>query len=62
MPSSLINSDDCISCGACVSECPNNAISESSGTSEVDADKCDNCNGSPACQEICPVDCIKTIS
>jgi len=52
--------DECISCGACEPECPNNAISEGEIIYVIDPDKCTQCVGafeSPKCVEICPVDC-----
>jgi len=51
--------DECISCGACEAECPNNAISEGETIYVIDADKCTECVGaheSSKCAEICPVD------
>ena len=45
-------SDECISCGACASECPVNAISEGDGKYEINADECLSCG---ACAEVCPV-------
>jgi ferredoxin len=55
-------SDDCISCGACESECPNQAISEGDTTYKIDPAKCSECvgaNPSSKCAEVCPVDaCI----
>ena len=51
--------DECISCGACESECPNNAISEGDTTFVIDPDKCTECEGahdSPNCAAVCPVD------
>lgn len=57
----LIN-EDCINCGACEPECPNEAISQGDPVYVVAADKCTECVGaydSPKCVEICPVDgCI----
>jgi len=50
----LIN-DDCISCGACESCCPTEAISEGDGKYIIDADKCTDCG---ACSELCPVRAI----
>jgi ferredoxin len=52
-------SDDCISCGACESECPNHAISEGETIYVIDPKKCTECVGfydSSKCVEICPVD------
>lgn len=52
-------SDECISCGACEPECPNQAISEGETTYVINPDKCTECVGSYAasrCAEICPVD------
>ncbi len=54
--------DDCISCGACESECPNQAISEGETIYIVDPARCTECVGShdtQQCADICPVDaCI----
>ncbi len=56
--------EDCISCGACEPECPNEAISQGDTIYVVDASKCTECVGaydSPKCVEVCPVDgCIVT--
>ncbi len=52
-------SDDCISCGACEPECPNQAISEGDTIYVIDPGKCTECVGSfesSKCAEICPVD------
>ena len=52
--------DECISCGACEPECPNEAISEAEIIYVIDIDKCTECVGSheaQQCVEICPVDC-----
>ena len=51
--------DDCISCGACEPECPNQAISEGETVYVIDPDRCTECVGayeSSRCAEICPVD------
>jgi len=51
--------DECISCGACEPECPNEAISEGETIYIVEVDKCTECVGahdSSKCVEICPVD------
>ncbi len=50
--------EDCISCGACESECPNGAIKEGDSTFVIDPAKCTECVGSAAsskCAEVCPV-------
>ena len=52
-------SDDCISCAACESECPNQAISEGDTIYKIDPAKCTECvgsNPSSKCAEVCPVD------
>ncbi len=48
-----IQEDKCISCGACASDCPAEAISEGSGAYVIDAGKCIDCG---ACAGVCPVD------
>lgn len=48
--------DDCISCGACESECPVEAISEGDGKYVIDADTCTDCG---ACVDVCPADAIE---
>jgi ferredoxin len=53
--------EDCISCGACVPECPVEAIAEGDSLYVIDANLCVECEGhndSPACVACCPVDCI----
>jgi ferredoxin len=47
--------DECISCGACESECPVEAISEGDGKYVIDADTCTDCG---ACVDVCPSDAI----
>lgn len=51
--------EDCISCGACEPECPNQAISEGDAIFVINPDKCTECVGayeSSRCAEVCPVD------
>ena len=45
-------SEDCISCGACESECPASAIKEGASQFEIDPAKCEDCG---KCAEVCPV-------
>ena len=45
-------SDECISCGACASECPVSAISEGDGKDVIDAATCIDCGN---CSNVCPV-------
>jgi len=50
--------EDCISCGACESECPNQAISEGETTYRIAPNRCTQCVGSYStqqCADICPV-------
>ena len=57
---STLITDECINCGVCEPECPNEAISEGEDIYEIDADLCTECvgfHGEEACQEVCPVDC-----
>jgi ferredoxin len=51
--------EECISCGACEPECPNEAISEGEEIYVIDSNKCTECVGShesSRCVEVCPVD------
>jgi ferredoxin len=51
--------EDCISCGACEPECPNQAITAGDSIYIVAADRCTECVGAfeqPRCIEVCPVD------
>ncbi len=57
----LIINEECIACGVCVPECPNEAISEGDPIYVINPDLCTECVGfhdSPQCVEVCPVDCI----
>jgi len=58
----MIITDECISCGACIDECPNEAIEEGDEFSVIDPEKCTQCVGcfdEPQCIEVCPVDAIE---
>ena len=53
--------DECISCGACISECPVNAISDGDEHTVIDASKCVECKGyfdESQCSSTCPVGAI----
>lgn len=57
----LIINEECTSCGACVDECPNEAISEGDEIYVINPDKCTECVGffdEPQCVEVCPVEAI----
>lgn len=52
--------EECINCGACEPECPNEAISEGEDTYVIDPNLCTECVGFhdyEACQAVCPVEC-----
>ena len=49
-----VNTSECISCGACVGECPNNALTVD-GVCEVDEDACVDCG---ICVDACPVEAL----
>lgn len=56
----LIITDDCTACGLCISECPNEAISEGD-IYVIDPALCTECVGffdEPQCVEACPVEAI----
>jgi ferredoxin len=51
--------EECINCGACEPECPNQAISAGDERYVIDPAKCTECVGhhdSSACAAVCPVD------
>ena len=45
--------EECINCGACVSECPVNCIAAGDDKYVIDANECIDCG---ACAGVCPVD------
>src|ERR1044071_6557194 len=54
---------ECINCGACEPECPNNAISQSEELYVIDPLLCTECVGFhdyEACAAVCPADCCVT--
>src|SRR5688572_1670130 len=55
--------NECINCGACEPECPNNAISQGETIFVIDPQLCTECVGFhdyEACAAVCPVDCRVT--
>jgi hypothetical protein len=55
--------NECINCGACEPECPNNAISQGDPVFVIDPLLCTECVGFhdyEACAAVCPVDCCVT--
>ena len=48
-------SSECISCGACISECPLDAISAGDDQYEINTELCSDCG---VCASSCPVDAI----
>jgi len=52
--------EECINCGACEPECPNQAIAAGDAIYIIDPDKCTECVGhfdTQQCAAVCPVDC-----
>ncbi len=52
--------EECINCGACEPECPNQAISQGEDIFVIDPKLCTECVGfhdEEACAAVCPVDC-----
>lgn len=57
----LLINDECVNCGVCEPECPNEAITEGDDLYIINWNKCTECVGhhdEPQCIEVCPVDCI----
>lgn len=52
--------EECINCGACEPECPNEAISEGDDIYVINPGRCTECVGhfdEEQCAAVCPVDC-----
>lgn len=57
----LLITEDCAVCDACVSVCPNRAITVGDPRYLIDALRCTECVGAedePQCRLVCPADCI----
>ena len=57
---STLITEECINCGACEPECPNQAISQGEDIFVIDPKLCTECVGfhdEEACAAVCPVDC-----
>ena len=57
----MMITENCISCGTCEPECPNQAISMGAEIYEIDPHRCTECVGhfdAPQCVQVCPVECI----
>lgn len=55
----LIINEECVNCGVCEPECPNEAITHGDNTYIINADLCTECVGAydePQCANVCPVD------
>jgi ferredoxin len=55
--------EECIACGVCVDECPNDAITEDDPVYVINPDLCTECVGfheTPQCQDVCPVEAIES--
>ncbi|MDP8218611.1 MAG: 4Fe-4S binding protein [Candidatus Theseobacter exili] len=48
----------CIGCGACIANCPAEAITWDGDVAFIDNNKCEKCG---TCRQICPVDAISKI-
>ncbi|MGI6487305.1 MAG: 4Fe-4S binding protein [Syntrophomonadaceae bacterium] len=49
--------DECISCGICLDECPVEAISEGDDIYVIDQELCTDCG---SCADVCPVEAIES--
>lgn len=52
----VIIADECLMCGACEPECPEEAISEGDGYFVIDAELCQDCG---TCVDVCPNEAIR---
>jgi ferredoxin len=55
----LMITEECIVCGACEPECPNNAIAVGENVYEINPSLCTECVGyfeEPQCKSVCPID------
>ncbi|HHU01901.1 MAG: DUF362 domain-containing protein [Christensenellales bacterium] len=43
--------EDCISCGVCSAECPQDCITEGDNKYEINAEECIDCG---SCADVCP--------
>jgi ferredoxin len=53
--------EECISCGACVPECPTESITEGDTLCVINVATCVECEGhydEPQCLSVCPVESI----
>jgi len=54
--------NNCVNCGVCETECPNEAISEEGGKHIINPELCTECKGyydKSQCIEICPQEAIR---
>ena len=57
---SLMITEECINCDACVPECPNEAIAQGEAIYVINADRCTECvpvHEQQQCVVVCPVNC-----
>ena len=55
----LMITEECIVCGACETECPNNSITAGDAVYEINPALCTECVGyydEPQCKSVCPID------
>ena len=53
---SMVNEKKCITCGACVSICPVNAVTIVKGKAQINPKKCIKCG---SCAQFCPMEAIQ---